>query len=206
MNKYAHISRAFPLILASESPRRKRLLEQIGLPFMTLPSNIDEDSINVPPAGMAMALAERKATAAREKVQRQWILGADTVVVSGNYILGKPSDDDEARSMLKTLSGKDHEVITGYSVLYPSGETACLDYESTIVSIKVLSAREIDSYISTGEPFGKAGGYAIQGIGSFMVEAVKGSYSNVVGLPLCEIIKRLLDIRALKEFPIRLLT
>ena len=117
MNNYPPISKDSPLILASESPRRKRLLEQVGIPFRSLPSNIDENSINGSPSHIAKTLAEKKAMAAREKVQRHWILGADTIVVSGDDILGKPSNDDEARSMLKILSGKEHEVITGYSIL-----------------------------------------------------------------------------------------
>jgi septum formation protein len=201
MNKYSPICRESPLILASESPRRKRLLEQVGIPFMSLPSNIDETSVNGSPSHLAMILAERKVMAALGKVQRQWILGADTIVVSADDILGKPLNGDEARSMLMILSGKEHEVITGYSIINPSGEIACTGHENTTVSVKTLSAVEIDSYIATGEPFGKAGGYAIQGIGSFMVERISGSYSNVVGLPLCSLIKRLLEIGALKEFP-----
>lgn len=202
MGKYAHISMEFPLILASESQRRKNLLEQACIPFIILPSNIDEDSIGGPPSVIAKTLAEKKAKSALEKVDGKWILGADTIVVSDNHILGKPSNDDEARSMLRILSGKDHEVLTGYSILYPSGDVACTDCETTTVSVKVLSSREIDCYIATKEPFGKAGSYAIQGIGSFMVEGIKGSYSNVVGLPLCAVVKRLLDAGALKEFPV----
>jgi len=204
MNHYSPISREYPLILASESPRRKSLLEQVGIPFISLPSNIDETLINAPPSNVAKILSENKATAAHEKVQGQWILGADTIVVSDNDILGKPLNDDEARSMLKILSGKGHEVITGYCIINPVGEIACTDYESAMVSIKDLSDKEVDSYIASGEPFGKAGGYAIQGIGSFMVEGINGSYSNVVGLPLCALIKRLLDLGALTEFPILL--
>jgi septum formation protein len=202
MNNYSRINNKFPLILASESPRRKRLLEQVGVPFMSLPSNIDETPINGSPPAVAKILAERKAMAALEKLQGHWILGADTIVVSGNDVLGKPLNADEARSMLSILSGKEHEVTTGYSILNPSGEIACTEHESTTVTIKSLSAKEIDTYINSGEPFGKAGSYAIQGIGSFMVEEIKGSYSNVVGLPLCSLIKRLLDLGALTEFPI----
>jgi len=198
---YPYITGEAPLILASESPRRKDLLEQAGIPFLSLPSNIDETLINGLSSCVARTLAEKKAMTAAEKIQGRWILGADTIVVSDNNILGKPADEDEARSMLRLLSGKEHEVITGYCILYPSGNIACTDYEDTIVSIKALTEREIDFYIASGEPFGKAGGYAIQGIGSFMVEGIKGSYSNVVGLPLCGLIKRLLDIGALKEYP-----
>lgn len=202
MNDYLPISKKSPLILASESLRRKILLEQVGIPFRSLPSNIDEAVINGSPSHFVKVLAEKKATAALEKVQKQWILGADTIVVLGDNILGKPLNNVEARSMLKLLSGKEHEVITGYSIINPYGERAWTDYEITVVSIKTLSTKEIDCYIESGEPFGKAGSYAIQGVGSFMVEGIRGSYSNVLGLPLCALIKRLLDIGALKEFPV----
>jgi septum formation protein len=204
MNRFPYISREFPLILASESPRRIKLLEQIGIPFTSLPSNIDENSIKGSPSDIAEKLAERKAMAAHANPGGRWILGADTIVVSGNSIMGKPSDNEDARSMLSILSGKEHEVITGYAIISPSGEIACTDHEETRVSIKILSDKEIDSYIATQEPFGKAGSYAIQGIGSFLVEGIRGSYSNVVGLPLCPLIKKLIAIGALKEFPLSL--
>jgi len=202
MNNFAPISRESPLILASESPRRKSLLEQVAIPFISIPSDIDEKSTDGLASDIARTLAEKKAAAVYKKAQRQWILGADTIVVSGNDILGKPLNDEDARFMLKILNGKEHDVITGYSILNPSGETACTDHERTVVAIKALSEKEIDAYISSGEPFGKAGGYAIQGTGSFMVEGIRGSYSNVVGLPLCSLIKRLLHLGALAEFPI----
>jgi septum formation protein len=204
MNTYPFISREFPLVLASESPRRKSLLEQADIPFRIIPGNIDENSIKGTPSYIAKTLAEKKAHAVLHMADKQWILGADTIVLSGNVILGKPSDEDDTRSMLNLLSGKEHEVITGYAVIDPSGKTACSDQESTIVSIKPLTSGEIDAYIATGEPFGKAGSYAIQGIGSLMIEGIQGSYSNVVGLPLCAIIRNLLNIGALKKFPILL--
>lgn len=202
MNIYPTISKNYPLILASESPRRKRLLEQTGIPFTSLPSNINEDSINGSPYETARTLAENKAIAAHEKVHGQWILGADTIVVLRGRILGKPSNHNEARSMLNVLSGKEHEVITGYSIIGPQGEIIRTDHEKTIVRVKALSSKEIDAYIATGEPYGKAGSYGIQGIGSFMIEGINGSYSNVVGLPLCGLIKKLLEVGALKEFPL----
>jgi septum formation protein len=204
MNNYPPVDNSFPLILASESPRRKLLLEQEHIPFRSLPSNIDETTVKASPPGVAMILAERKAVAALATLQRHWILGADTIVVSGDDILGKPLNAHEARSMLKLLSGREHEVITGYSILYPSGEIACTDHETTTVAIKPLSSKEIEAYIDSGEPYGKAGSYAIQGIGAFMVEKIQGSYSNVVGLPLCSLIKRMLALGALTEFPIRI--
>jgi len=120
MNKYISISEDSPLILASKSPRRKNLLKQVGIPFRSLPSNIEENAICGLPSHMAERLAGEKASAALKKIQGSWILGVDTIVVLGDRILGKPTNADNAREMLKILSGKDHEVITGYSVLNPS--------------------------------------------------------------------------------------
>ena len=128
-------------------------------------------------------------------------MGADTIVVLGGTVLGKPLDGDEARSMLGLLAGKEHEVITGFSIIDPSGIAAHSEEVRTVVSVKRLSEAEITAYIATGEPFGKAGSYAIQGIGSFMVRGISGSYSNVVGLPLCEVIESLIALGALEAFP-----
>jgi septum formation protein len=201
MNAIMPISKQSPLILASESPRRRELLGQVGIPFRVFPGNIDETSMAGAPSHIASTLAEKKAFSISADFSGQWILGADTIVVLDNHILGKPVDRADARSMLKILSGKSHEVITGFSIVNTSGEVVCTDHESTIVSIKSLSDTEIDAYIATGEPFGKAGSYAIQGIGAFMVQGIKGDYSNVVGLPLYTIIKRMIEVGALKEFP-----
>jgi septum formation protein len=195
------ISKESPLILASESPRRRELLGQVGIPFRVCPGNIDETSMAGAPSYIAKTLAEKKALSVSADFSGQWILGADTIVVLDDHILGKPADRADASSMLKILSSKDHEVITGFSIINTSGEIVCTDHESTLVSIKSLSDREIDAYIATEEPFGKAGSYAIQGIGAFMVQGIKGDYSNVVGLPLFTLIKRMIEVGALKEFP-----
>jgi septum formation protein len=203
MKHYPFIDNTCPLILASESPRRKDLLNQMGIPFSALPCNIDERRTAGHPSFTARTLAEKKAMAAFQRVQGQWILGADTIVVTGALILGKPVGEADARSMLITLSNKDHEVITGYAIADPAGRIAFTGHETTLVSIKPLSGKEIEAYIATKEPFGKAGAYAIQGIGAFMVEGIRGSYSNVVGLPMCALVKGLLEIGALKEFPIK---
>ncbi|MFC1532393.1 Maf family protein, partial [Thermodesulfobacteriota bacterium] len=196
------ISKTDPLILASASPRRKRLLQQVGLPFLSLPSDIDEENVAGTAFDIAHILAEKKVKAAHSEHGKSWILGADTIVVLGESILGKPKDSEEARSMLNLLSGKEHEVITGFSIIDPSGELVHTEHVSTLVNIKKLSEREITGYVATGEPFGKAGSYGIQGIGSFMVNSITGSYSNVVGLPLCELIKSLLTLGALENFPL----
>ncbi len=176
------------------------LLRQINLPFRSLPSRVEEDLAKGKPADIALKLAKEKALAVRSDASN-WILGADTIVVLGDIILGKPANHGEAKSMLNRLSDKEHDVITGFSIINPSGEVVHEEYVTTLVCIKGLTEREINAYIATGEPFGKAGGYAVQGIGSFMVKEIKGSYSNVVGLPLYALIRSLLAIGALKDFP-----
>jgi septum formation protein len=200
--KFYPISVQSPLILASASPRRKRLLKQIGLPFRVMTSHVKEDSIDGDPENLCRLLAEQKACQIRSKTKESWILGADTLVVIDNKVLGKPRGDEQATHMLRLLSGKEHRVITGFCILNPSGDVAWSESVTTLVRIKRLSDQEMKAYIRTGEPHGKAGGYAIQGIGSFMVEAISGSYTNVVGLPLCALIKALFSAGALKNFPI----
>ncbi|MDP6179808.1 MAG: Maf family protein [Desulfatiglandales bacterium] len=195
------ISKNYPLILASASPRRKRLLRQIGLPFRSLPSNLEETQVMGNPPVRARLLAEKKALSVHSRSNKSWVLGADTMVVLGKTILSKPKDHDEAQSRLFLLSGKGHNVVTGFCVLDPSGDIAHAEAISTLVKVKSLREEEIMAYVATGEPFGKAGGYAIQGIGSFMVESISGSYSNVVGLPLYALIRSLLATGALKNFP-----
>jgi septum formation protein len=150
---------------------------------------------------MACILAEKKAMDAYSRSKKNWVLGADTIVVLQETILGKPLDYEEARSMLTLLSGRKHEVITGFSIINPSGKAVHTEHVSTIVTIKNLSEREITAYIGTGEPFGKAGSYAIQGKGAFMVKEIAGSYSNVVGLPVYQVIEALLALGALDVFP-----
>ena len=190
----------YPLILASASPRRKRLLEQIGLPFRSHPSDIEENQSGDPVAD-TKNLAGEKAKAILPEINGHWTLGADTVVVIEGKILGKPADHDDAFLMLRGLSGREHQVITGFALLDPSGRQAHSETVTTLVKMKHLTDKEIRAYIATKEPFGKAGSYAIQGIGAFMVEAISGSYTNVVGLPLCALIKALFSTGALKNFP-----
>jgi len=196
------ISKQHPLILASASPRRKRLLMQMGLPFRVAPSDLDEKEMGDEPLRISRVLAEKKAVRVYPLAGSSWILGADTIVVIKNRILGKPQDDAEAREMLRLLSGVEHSVVTGFCILNPSGKVAHSEAVSTAVRFKGLEKEEIEAYINTGEPFGKAGAYAIQGIGSFMVESISGSYTNVVGLPICAMIKALLRVGALKTFPL----
>jgi septum formation protein len=161
------ISKQNPLILASASPRRKRLLNQIGLPFRSIKSHVTEEDISDDPLETSRLLAEQKASQVHYKTGEAWVLGADTIVVIDKKILGKPQEKEEAKHMLSILSGKKHRVITGFCILNPSGRLAHSEAVTTLVQIKNLSEQEIGDYISTGEPYGKAGSYAIQGIGSF---------------------------------------
>ena len=198
---FEYISEKNPLILASASPRRKELLEQVKIPFIVRPSHIDENGETGEPWDICTRLAEKKALSLHDDTCSSWILGADTIVVRDGAVMGKPSDTTEAASMLKLLSDGNHDVITGFSIIDPSGLVSQSGYVKTTVKVKQLSPAEIDHYINTGEPFGKAGAYAIQGIGSFMIESIKGSYSNVVGLPLFEVIEALGRLKAVEHFP-----
>jgi len=181
------------LILASNSPRRRDLLAQAGLTFTVIPSEVDERQVaRSDPDMLVRTLAESKAIDIAEKHPDNWVLGADTIVVIDNQILGKPDSTDAAREMLKRLSGNIHQVYTGYCVCCRHKERLFTDAVKTDVCFKSLNIEEINWYIRTGEPFDKAGGYGIQGIGSFLVKSIKGSYTNVVGLPLCEVMSFLI--------------
>lgn len=195
------ISRGLPLLLASSSPRRKRLLKQIRLPFRSFSSAVQEDVGEGSPERNSCMLAEKKARFILNRSRGNWLLGADTMVVLDRVILGKPEDGEQARSMLLLLSGREHDVVTGFCILDPAGRRAHVEAVVTRVKMKALTTEEIQGYVASGEPFGKAGGYAIQGLGSFMVEGISGSYTNVVGLPLCALVKALLTTGALRSFP-----
>jgi septum formation protein len=185
----------------SASPRRKRLLRQVGLPFRALTTRVDEDGERGRPETVVRKLAEKKARAAFKRTGNLWVLGADTEVVMGKKVLGKPLDRRDAEAMLISLSGREHRVITGFCILDPAGETAHAETVVTRVRMKTLTRSEILRYVETGEPFGKAGAYAIQGIGAFLVEGITGSYTNVVGLPLSALIRALTGAGALMTFP-----
>ena len=183
------------LILASQSPRRRYLLKQAGLTFAVIPSTFDEDSVLLAnPADYVKTLAEAKADEVARKYPDSWVIGADTIVTIGHAILGKPVDPREARQMLERLSGQSHLVYTGYAIICRNKRTVVSDTIKTDVQFKDLTKNEIDWYIQTGEPFDKAGAYAIQGMGTFLVRRIHGSYTNVVGLPVCEVIETLIKI------------
>jgi septum formation protein len=174
------------LILASKSPRRAEMLTAVGWEFEAIAADIDEvrheseDAISY-----VERLARTKAQAVAEKTSVAVVLGADTVVVINQEILGQPRDDDDARRMLRSLSGKWHEVLTGVALVRAgTASQVVVDHETTRVRFAELSRDEIDWYVSTGEPRGKAGAYAIQGKGGLFIKEIQGDYFNVVGLPV----------------------
>jgi nucleoside triphosphate pyrophosphatase len=176
------------LILASASPRRADLLRAAGIDADVRPADVDESlHPGESPDRYACRVAREKALAVSRQAPGRFVLGADTVVVVDDLILGKPSDYEDARRMLRLLSGRRHAVITGVALVGSAqtknpGDDARA--ETTTVEFARLSDQEIDWYVASGEPMDKAGGYAIQGLGSRFVTRVEGSYSNVVGLPI----------------------
>jgi len=185
-------------ILASKSPRRYELLKQVGLDFDVIPSGIEEDYIKgESPRKHVLRLAEAKALDVGNQYPDRWVIAADTIVYVDHSVLGKPKDREEAKKMLRRLSGREHRVLTGFSVHNLEEGKGDRETVQTAVKVKRLTQPEMDWYMKTGEPFDKAGGYAIQGIGSFMIESIKGSYTNVVGLPICELIQMLSRLEAI---------
>jgi septum formation protein len=186
------------LILASKSPRRYELLKQVGLDFDVIPSRVEEDfAKGESPRKHVLRLAEAKVLEVARRYPGRWVVAADTIVYVDHSILGKPKSREEAKKMLRRLSGKEHRVLTGFSVHHLEKGKRDREAVQTAVKVKKLTQAEMEWYIQTGEPFDKAGGYAVQGIGSFMIESIKGSYTNVVGLPICELIQMLSRLGAL---------
>ncbi|KAI94915.1 septum formation inhibitor Maf [Rhodomicrobium udaipurense JA643] len=186
------------LVLASASPRRLALLEQVGIePDALRPASIDETpKKGEAPRSYAQRLARQKALTARERLEREpnlggaFVLAADTVVAVNRKIIGKPEYLNEAAAALQTLSGRSHRVFTSVCLITDTGSVKMRTVE-TRVRFKRLSAEELDSYLACGEWRGKAGGYAIQGIAGAFVQKIVGSYTNVVGLPLIEVVQLL---------------
>jgi septum formation protein len=177
------------LILASKSPRRKYLLQQAGLHFTVIPGTFDESTIPLEsPQEYVKVLAEAKALDVSEKYPDSWIIGADTIVAIDGKLLGKPASRGDARTMLHRLSDRTHQVYTGYCIRCATKARVHSETVKTDVRFKHLSDDEIEWYIHTREPFDKAGAYAIQGLGTFLVKSINGSYTNVVGLPVCEVV------------------
>lgn len=190
------------LVLASASPRRQEILRNAAIPFVVQPSDIPE--IPLPgeaPRTYAERLAREKALAVAQLRAQDVVLGADTVVVVQAEILEKPKDASDAARMLRLLSGKTHEVITGVCLVKPGtvNRELTTGLESTLVTMGALSEEEIRAYIATGEPMDKAGAYAIQGIASRWITRIEGDYFNVVGLPVALVYRMLLECKILSS-------
>ncbi|WP_300269327.1 Maf family protein [uncultured Flavonifractor sp.] len=176
------------IILASKSPRRRALLEQMGVKdFRILTPDIDEHmDRELPPAELVRQISLEKAQAvAAQADPNAVIIAADTVVALDGVVLGKPADEEEAFRMLSLLSGNRHQVYTGLTVL--RREQVFSQWEETSVTFRPLTAEEIEAYIATGEPMDKAGAYGIQGYGALFIEGISGDYYNVMGLPVCRL-------------------
>jgi septum formation protein len=186
------------IVLASASPRRAELLSSAGVTFAVVPSGIPEEPLpNELPEDHVLRLAREKALDVAKRVEGRFFIGADTVVVCDDEIMGKPKDSADAARMLRKLAGVGHSVVTGFAIYDKQREDAIAAAVKTRVFFKLLRDEEIQAYIATGCPFDKAGAYAIQGGAGYMVERIDGSYSNVVGLPLCEVVEALRRIGAI---------
>ena len=185
-------------ILASASPRRKDLLRQIGLSFQSIPSHLEEDVAAASPGELVKRLAYGKARRISLEEMSLPVLGADTVVVLGGQILGKPRDPRHAVRMLHRLQGQSHRVFTGVALVHGHRGMAAVGLAVTRVWMRPLTLREIKGYVATGEPADKAGAYGIQGIGGSLIPKIEGCYFNVVGLPLS------LTVRMLKAFGVKI--
>lgn len=177
------VSDITPIILASTSPRRKELLQQLGLKFVVIPSHLVEDDVPGTYRQKAQTLAFQKAMNVAQRHQGL-IIGADTMVILNEEILGKPKNQSEAKSMLSKLSGKTHAVITGLAIINTFNQQHMIDSVETMVTFRSIKDDEITAYLATGEPMDKAGAYGIQGLGGQFVAGLKGCYTNVVGLPV----------------------
>ena len=177
------------LVLASVSPRRAELLAVLGLDFRVVPSLFSEDHAERPaePIGLVESLALGKAAEVAARMQKALVIGADTIVTLAAKILEKPRDEQEARDMLRMLSGRWHRVYTGVALVETDSGRSAIAHECTRVKFRPLAEDEIGAYAATGEPLDKAGAYGIQGRGAVLVERIEGCYTNVVGLPMARL-------------------
>mgnify|MGYP000935946644 CR=1 FL=1 len=204
------ISHECPLILGSQSPRRLEILRTVNIPVEPFGVDVDEQLLaGERPDAMATRLARQKGAAvlyalnkAGRTAEGRWVLCADTIVHLGGELMGKPRDHDDARRMLRLLSGRTHHVTTGFVVHGADAFDAPAYAETTAVTFRALSEDEVRRYVSLGEGFDKAGGYAVQGLASAFVERIEGSYHNVVGLPVHRVVEVLLRLGALEGYPL----
>ena len=214
-----------PIILASASPQRKELLERIGFVVRDMPANIDESRLeDEPPESYVKRVARDKVLTVVNRIRAnlypseggegngrpvtstsreglRWVIGADTVVVAAGRILGKPKDQADALEMLNLLSGTEHQVITGYCVFDIVKNKEGLQAVTSGVRFKRATQAEMETYLAVGESMDKAGSYAVQGVGSYLIEYVNGSYTNVVGLPLCQVVEMMQEMGARDVLP-----
>ena len=182
-------------ILASQSPRRSKLLSQIGINFESLPSNFVEDlSINLSPSNLSMNFAKNKAKTVAKKYKSRWVIGADTIVTLKGRIFGKPNSFDEGNEMLRALSGKTHDVFTGVSIQNIEKKINLTFNERTKVTLKKLTDEDIFLYLKNHKPYDKSGSYGIQCYFSVFIKKIDGCYFNVVGLPLHKLYLKLKSI------------
>lgn len=188
------------IILASNSPRRKDLLKQIGLEFEIDPSNYEEDmTLKMNPSKLAEHLSLGKAEDVAKRHKDAIVISADTIVAIGGEVFGKPKTEERSKYMLQKLSGKAHSVITGFTIIDTETNKQISKSVETKVYFKNISEEETDAYIATGEPLDKGGGYAIQGLAALFIEKIEGDYFNIVGLPIGAIVEEL------KNFGVKIL-
>lgn len=181
------------IVLASASPRRRHLLEMLGIPHVVQPADVDETRLpGEVPEAMAVRLAAAKASAVHVRRPDDLVLAADTVVTIDDQVLGKPENQADAERMLALLSGRGHRVVTGVALALPGGEVRDR-YDVTHVWFRELSPELIRSYVATGEPLDKAGSYGVQGVGAVLIERVDGDFFSVMGLPLRLVVELLED-------------
>jgi len=186
------------LILASASPRRIEMLQLMGLDIDVLPSGIDEAfRRGETPREHVLRLSEEKALAVARSHPSDWVLGADTIVIIAGEVLGKPGSVAEAKEMLEKLSGREHEVFTGFCIVRQKTGILIREVVESSVLFREVTGDEMDWYTASEEPYDKAGAYAVQGIGAFFIREIRGSYTNVMGLPLCEVIDALKRVSAI---------
>ncbi len=187
---------SLPVYLASKSPRRKKLLNQLKINFKVIEVSINEIPQNgESPVSMVKRLSKEKLQKACKEIKKGIIITADTIVVVDKEILGKPKNKKDAEKILKKLSGRTHTVYTGFSVFNSSNSKLLTDYEKTFVTFRNLNKKEIDNYISSGTPMDKAGAYGIQDdFGAVFIKKINGDYYNVVGLPLYKLYDSLKQI------------
>jgi septum formation protein len=179
-------------ILASASPRRQELLKSVGLKFKTIPAHVNEDyKDGESPCQHVQRLACDKAGAIAKKYPDSVVLGADTIVVIDDMILGKPKNKAQVQKMLERLSGREHKVFTGFTLAHIASKVKKTRVIQSAVRFKTISPEEMEWYISCDEPYDKAGGYAMQGKGAYFIKTIRGSYTNVIGLPLCEVLEEM---------------